>query len=76
MGGRARLYRGERFSILAKEPLNVFAAATAELMRALLIALERDETPPCNAVDNRHTLALMLAAYESDAKRMPLAMHY
>ncbi len=74
MGGRARLFRGERFSVLAREPLNVFAAATGELMRAFLAALEGGETPPCNAADNRHTLALMLGAYESDAKRMPIAM--
>jgi D-apiose dehydrogenase len=74
MGGRARLCHGESYSILAKEPLNVFAAATTELLRAFLAALESGETPPCSAADNRHTLALMLAAYESDAKRMPIAI--
>jgi D-apiose dehydrogenase len=74
LGGRARLYRGERFSTLARESRNVFAAATEELMRAFLTALQRGETPPCNAVDNRHTLALMLAAYESDAKQISIAM--
>jgi hypothetical protein len=74
MGGQARLYRGETFSTLAREPANVFAAATGELMKAFLAALERGETPPCDCIDNRHTLALMLAAYESDAKRMAIAM--
>jgi predicted dehydrogenase len=74
MGGRARLYRGERFSVLAREPLNVFAAATGELLRAFLTAIERGETPPCHAADNRHTLALMLTAYDSDAKRTPIVM--
>ena len=74
MGGRARLYHGEHFSVLAREPLNAFAAATGELMRAFLSAVERGETPPCNAADNRRTLALMLAAYESDAKRTPVAI--
>jgi predicted dehydrogenase len=74
MGGRARLFHGEQFSVLAKEPLNVFAAATGELMRAFLAALERGEIPECNAADNRHTLALMLGAYESDAKRTPIAV--
>jgi predicted dehydrogenase len=73
-GGRARLYRGERYSTLATEPLNVFAAATAELITAFLSALDRGETSPSNALDNRHTLALMLAAYESDAKRAPVAL--
>jgi predicted dehydrogenase len=74
MGGQARLYRGETFSTLAREPANVFAAATGELMKAFLAALERGETPPCDCIDNRHTLALMLATYESDAKRMAIAM--
>ena len=74
MGGRARLYHGEQFSVLAREPLNAFAAATCELMRAFLSAVKRGETPPCNAADNRRTLALMLAAYESDAKRTPVAI--
>jgi D-apiose dehydrogenase len=74
MGGRAQLYHGEQSSVLAREPLNVFAAATGELMRAFVRALERNETPPCNAADNRHTLALVLAAYESDEKRAPISM--
>jgi predicted dehydrogenase len=73
-GGRARLYRGEQFSTLARDPLNVFGSATAELMKAFLGALERGETPPCDAADNRRTLALMLAAYDSAEKRMPIAM--
>jgi predicted dehydrogenase len=74
MGGRARLFHGERFAVLAREPLNVFAAATRELVQSFLAALERGETPPCSAADNRYTLALMLAAYDSDAKRLPIAM--
>jgi D-apiose dehydrogenase len=74
MGGRARLYQGEKFSTLAREPGNVFACATGELMRALVSALERGETPPCNCADNRHTLALMLAAYESESKGVPVAV--
>ena len=73
-GGRARLYRGERFSTFARDPLNVFASATSELMKAFLAALDRGEVPPCNAADNRYTLALMLAAYDSAEKRMPIAL--
>ena len=71
-GGRARLYRGEQYSTLATEPLNVFAGATAELVTEFLAALDRGQIPPCNALDNYRTLALMLAAYESDAKRAPV----
>ena len=71
-GGRARLYRGEQYSTLATEPLNVFAGATAELVTAFLAALDRGEPSPYNAVDNRHTLAL--AAYEFDAKHVPVVL--
>jgi D-apiose dehydrogenase len=74
MGGRARLYHGETFSTIAREPANVFACATAELMKAFLEALDRGEAPSCNCMDNRQTLALMLAAYESDAKRTPIEL--
>ena len=73
-GGHARLYHGERYSTLAKEPLNVLGSATAELMKAFLAALDCGETPPCNASDNRRTLALMLAAYDSADKRMPIVL--
>ena len=73
-GGRARFYHGEQFSTLARDSLNVFGSATAELMKAFLGALDRGETPPCDAADNRRTLALMLAAYDSAEKRMSVAM--
>ena len=72
-GGRARLYRGESFVTLARESANVFACATGQLVKAFLEALERGDMPPCSCLDNRNTLALMLAAYESDAKRMTIA---
>jgi predicted dehydrogenase len=74
MGGRARLYHGETFSTIAREPANVFACATAELMTKFLSALDHGEIPPCNCADNRRTLALTLAAYESDAKRAPIQL--
>jgi predicted dehydrogenase len=73
-GGRARLYQGEQYSTLATEPLNVFAEATAGLVAEFLAALDQGQIPPCNALDNHHTLALMLAAYESDAKRAPVIL--
>ena len=73
-GGRARLYQGEQYSTLATERLNVFAGATAELITEFLAALDRGQIPPCNALDNHRTLALMLAAYESDAKRAPVIL--
>ena len=68
LGGRARLYRGERYRKIAADPLNVFAAATRRLLRTFLVALESGETPPCEAHDNRHSIALMRAAYESSRR--------
>jgi len=73
-GGDARLYRGERFRTLAREPLNVFAHATQRLLRGFLKALDEGGTPPCHAADNRRTLALMLAAYDSDERRARVAL--
>ena len=76
MGGQARLYHGERYRKLATDPLDLFANATANLMRAFVAAIEDGSTPPCHAEDNRRTLALMLATYESSAQNAPVAMTY
>lgn len=74
MGGRARLYHGERYSLLATDPLDLFADATGRLMAAFLAAIEGGTAPPCDAADNRRSLALMLAAYESDARGAPVPL--
>ncbi len=74
MGGRARLYKGESFSLLATDPLDLFADATSRLMREFLTAIEHGTTPPCDAADNVQSLALMLAAYESDARGTPVEL--
>ncbi len=76
MGGRARLYNGDKYRKLATDPLDLFAHSTAGLMRAFLDALKADGTPPCHAEDNRKTLMLMLAAYESDKRNEPVEMDY
>jgi predicted dehydrogenase len=65
LGGQARLFHGERSRKIASEPLDVFARATRRLVAAILEALDRGEVPPSHGEDNRRTLALMLAAYES-----------
>lgn len=68
-GGRARLYHGERFRKIASDPLDLFAAATRRLVQAALGAWARGETPPCEIHDNRRSLALVVAAYESSRRR-------
>jgi predicted dehydrogenase len=74
LGGRARLHHGEAYRTIATEPLDPFAAATARLLEALRAAVAAGTPPPCGAEDNRRTLAVMLAAYESDRRRAPVAL--
>ena len=74
LGGRARLYHGEKFRRIASEPLAPFATATARLLTAFRAAVEAGTPPPCHAEDNRRTLALMLAAYESHRRRATVPM--
>ncbi|NNM20043.1 MAG: Gfo/Idh/MocA family oxidoreductase [Gammaproteobacteria bacterium] len=76
LGGRARLYRGEKYRKLASDPLDLFAHATSKLMAAFVEALKRGTTPPCNGADNKRTLALVFAAYESGARNEPVIMQY
>ena len=71
-GGRARLYRGESFRTLATEPPAIFAHATAALLTEFLEALDGGRTPPCDAEDARRSMALVQAAYDSDARGTPL----
>jgi predicted dehydrogenase len=73
-GGYARLYHAEESRRIAVEPMNVFARATVRLMEEFIHALDTGGTPPCNAEDNRRTLALMLAAYESEENRRPIVL--
>jgi D-apiose dehydrogenase len=65
-GGSAKLFRGEVGCKIASDPLDIFANATRKLVTAYLEALDNNTVPPCSARDNIKTLALMLAAYESD----------
>lgn len=76
MGGRARLYRGEKYRKLASDPLDLFAHATSKLIEAFIDSLEKGATPPCNGADNKRTLALVSAAYESSDKNEPVIMRY
>jgi predicted dehydrogenase len=52
------------------------AHATSELVGEFLDALDHGTTPPCNANDNRRSLALMLAAYQSNESGCPIPLRY
>ncbi len=74
MGGRARIYHGENFTRIASDPLDLFAHATHKLVKAFINALDNGTAPPCHGADNRKTLALVYAAYESHARKMPIVL--
>jgi len=76
LGGRARLYQGDKYKKLASDPLDVFANATHKLIVAFMDAVQKGKVPPCNAADNIRTLALVYAAYESSATNTPVTMQY
>jgi predicted dehydrogenase len=64
-GGRAELQDGSRTTVLAKDPINPFASSTAHHFGNLLDAIRQGTVPPGNVRDNRNTLALVMAAYDS-----------
>lgn len=69
LGGVARLYDGDRYTTLAKAPLDLFADATARLFRAFLEAIEQGREPPNSIADARDTLSLIYRAYaEAEAR--------
>lgn len=67
LGGRARLYEGDRFRTLARAPIDLFADGTAALFRSFLAALASGRPPPNNLKDARQTLAMLYACYECAA---------
>lgn len=72
LGGNAILYRDGRGRRIASDPIDLFASATASLLEAFLEALDRGTTPPCHGEDNRRTLGLVFASYESAERRAPV----
>jgi predicted dehydrogenase len=64
-GGKAVLQTGTKSRLVAKDGLNPFASSTAYHFNRFLDAIARGATPPGTARDNRNTLALALAAYDS-----------
>lgn len=76
LGGRASLHRGEHHETLATAPLDLFADATARLLKEIMSALARGEEPPCSLRRARQTLQLLHLCYDSaadggSARRVP-----
>jgi len=64
-GGKAVLQNGNRSKTIAKDGINPFASATAAHFRNFIHAIQNGSEPYCTARDNRNTLALVFAAYDS-----------
>lgn len=64
-GGRAVLEDGVRSQVIAREGINPFAAATARHFANFIKSIRDGSEPPGGIRDNRDTLALVMAAYES-----------
>lgn len=73
-GGKATLQVGSRSTVIARDERNTFTDATAYHFSRFIDALEFGTRPAGCADDNRNTLALVLAAYESAASRSWIEM--
>lgn len=73
-GAYASLQTGSRERMLARDGLNLFGAATASHFGNVLDAVAAGTLPPAAASDNRRSLALVLAAYDSAAAGAPVEL--
>jgi D-apiose dehydrogenase len=68
-GGKAVWQNGNKEKIIAKDPINPFASSTAYHFDNFIKAIHEGGTPPGTVADNRKTLALVFAAYDSAETR-------
>jgi predicted dehydrogenase len=66
-GGKAVLQNGSRSKVIAKDGINPFNNAMVHHFANFLQAIQDGSNPPGNIRDNRNTLALVMAAYDSAA---------
>jgi predicted dehydrogenase len=71
-GAEAVLQQGSRERVIGRDGLDLFAAATARHFGNVLDAVAVGATAPAEATDNRRSLALVLAAYDSAEARSPV----
>jgi predicted dehydrogenase len=64
-GGRAVLEDGSQSKVLAQDGINPFGDSTARHFANFIRAIRDGSEPPGNVRDNRNTLALVMAAYDS-----------
>ena len=66
------LQQGTRERVIGRDGLDLFAAATARHFGNVLDAVAGGVAAPAEASDNRRSLALVLAAYDSAEARAPV----
>ena len=71
-GGKAVLQNGTRSRVIAKDPINPFSSSTAHHFNSFVNAIRDGGIPAGNIADNRKTLALVFAAYDSAEQRRTL----
>ena len=71
-GAHATLQTGDNERLLARDGLDLFAAATARHLGNVFDAIASGARIPAHAIDNRRSLALVLASYDSAARGMPV----
>lgn len=64
-GGQALLQQGNKSKIIAKDGLNPFASSTAHHFGNFIKAIGENKTPPGTIKENRKTIGLVFAAYDS-----------
>ena len=67
-GGKAVLQKGTQSRIIARDGINPFASSTAYHFNNFIDSIRSGSTPPGTVADNRRTLALVFAAYDSAEK--------
>lgn len=71
-GAQARLLSGQRSTLIATDPINPLASATAANLQDMLRCLRTGEEPECSGRRNRATMALVFKAYESAERGCPV----
>ena len=75
-GGKAVLQNGNRSKIIAKDGINPFACATTVHFRNFINAIQNGGIPLGTARDNRATLTLAFAAYDSAQSGKAIEMNH
>lgn len=73
-GGKAVWQNGNQEKIIAKDGLNPFASSTAYHLNNFVDAVKNNTEPPGTIADNRKTLALVFAAYDSAETRQTIEL--